>query len=356
MRAVDQAMRAAVDHQIFPGAQLIVSKGNAVLLHRAYGTTDIYSGVPVSRSTLFDLASLTKPLATSLAAMLLVQQGRLGLNQRLGQLLSGFAGTSKAGIPVHQLLTHTAGFPDYRPYYLTLRHLPAVRRAAELRNLMLAEPLISAPGETMVYSDIGFMVLQWVLETVSGRPLHQFVETEIYGPLKITPLFFPGLDLPLSSGTVAATEFCPWRKQILRGRVHDENAHVLGGVAGHAGLFGTAGAVHALLANLLKTYHGLSDSGIFQTEPVRRFFRKNRRSGRALGFDMPSATASSSGHLFSPNATVGHLGFTGTSFWMDLNQQVIVVLLTNRVHPSRANEEIRAFRPRIHDLVMRDCA
>jgi CubicO group peptidase (beta-lactamase class C family) len=150
---------------------------------------------------------------------------------------------------------------------------------------------------------------------------------------------------------VAATERCPWRQRLVKGEVHDENAFCLGGEAGHAGLFGTAEAVETLLGALLAAWHGRQGRGAFSPEIVRRFLAPPADGGRALGFDVPTPGASSSGRWFSP-FTVGHLGFTGTSFWMDLERQIIVVLLTNRVHPSRANERIRGFRPLLHDAVM----
>ncbi|MCK5783767.1 MAG: serine hydrolase, partial [Desulfobacterales bacterium] len=139
----------------------------------------------------------------------------------------------------------------------------------------------------------------------------------------------------------------------LNGRVHDDNAYVMGGVAGHAGLFGTAESVHAIVLELLKSFHGNPLLHIFQPDLVRSFFHKPDRNGRVLGFDVPSPIGSSCGELFKRDATVGHLGFTGTSFWMDLEQQVIVILLTNRIHPSRNNEQIKKFRPLIHYQVMK---
>jgi CubicO group peptidase (beta-lactamase class C family) len=150
----------------------------------------------------------------------------------------------------------------------------------------------------------------------------------------------------------AATEQCPWRKDLLVGRVHDENTYVMGGVQGHAGLFGTAVDVHRLLVELLSAYHGRPLAGCFEPDLVRLFFQRWAGTDRTLGFDTPSVENSSSGRFFSTN-TVGHLGFTGTSFWMDLDQAVIVILLTNRIHPTRNNETIRQFRPKLHDAVMK---
>ncbi|MEJ2096433.1 MAG: serine hydrolase [Deltaproteobacteria bacterium] len=151
----------------------------------------------------------------------------------------------------------------------------------------------------------------------------------------------------------AATEDCPWRQGVVRGKVHDENAFVVGGVDGHAGLFGTADHVHALLNAFLLIYHGQQAGVDLPTETMRRFLNYGEKGGRALGFDRPSAKASSSGTYFSENS-VGHLGFTGVSFWMDLDRRIIIVLLTNRIHPTRTNESIKAFRPVLHDSIMRN--
>jgi CubicO group peptidase (beta-lactamase class C family) len=179
-----------------------------------------------------------------------------------------------------------------------------------------------------------------------------FLEAAVYRPLAVDRLFFPRGWGAIPAESVAATEFCPWRNVLLSGRVHDDNADVEGGVSGHAGLFGTARGVHRLLSCMLEAYHGDASDTALPGGLVRRFCTPWRRSGRTPGFDRPQGSSSSAGRYFSKN-TVGHLGFTGTSFWMDIDRRLIVVLLTNRVHPSRSNLKIRAFRPLIHDDVMR---
>jgi CubicO group peptidase (beta-lactamase class C family) len=220
---------------------------------------------------------------------------------------------------------------------------------------------MAAPaGKRVIYSDLGFMILNWVVETVTENRLDAFVTEEIYQPLNIKHLFF--IDVEVRSKFVkdhfAATEQCPWRKCLIEGVVHDDNAYAAGGIEGHAGLFGTAWDVYLLLSSLMKTYHGDAPmdmfgavfEGVFDQKLVRCFFEKQKVADRALGFDMPSHLNSSSGTYFSPR-TVGHLGFTGTSFWMDLDRSMMVILLTNRIHPSRTNEKIKTFRPQLHDAV-----
>ena len=169
--------------------------------------------------------------------------------------------------------------------------------------------------------------------------------------MELDKLFFVDLKKPDRTKSFAATEQCSWRKQIIQGVVHDENAYAAGGIEGHAGLFGTATEVYRLLTVLLEIYHNRLKTPIFHQDLLRLFLTKQQGFERAFGFDTPSDTNSSCGNYFSSN-TVGHLGFTGTSFWMDLERRIIVIFLTNRIHPTRTNEEIRAFRPRLHDAVM----
>ncbi len=358
MKQADKLMKQAVKEGIFPGGILLVSRDGSPLFFEAYGLANIFTGQPVRVNTFFDLASLTKPLATTLAVMKLVEMHKLDLSQSVGSVLAGFKGTEKEGMTVTQLLDHTSGLPDYQPYYLTLKELPVPERKTALRHLLLAEPLMNPIGREVVYSDLGFMILAWIIEQISGIQLDQYVLNEIYYPSGLTELIFPGFevsgaDIKASEIEFAATELCPWRDVLLSGVVHDDNAFAVGGVDGHAGLFGTAGDVNLLLSKLLLAYHGALPDYMIHQKTLRTFFVPRGDTGRALGFDMPSPVDSSSGKYFSKES-VGHLGFTGTSFWMDLQRRIIVVLLTNRVHPSRDNERIRAFRPALHDAVMKN--
>jgi len=191
------------------------------------------------------------------------------------------------------------------------------------------------------------------VEAVAGRRLDRFLAEQVYAPLQAAPLFFVDLERPSPKAAYAATEQCAWRGRLLEGEVHDDNAHALGGVAGHAGLFGTAAAIHVLLEELLAAYHGSPAARLLQPDLVRRFWEPVPGAGKTLGFDLPSPVNSSCGRFFPPDS-VGHLGFTGTSFWIHRAERAIVILLTNRVHPSRDNIAIRPFRPLIHDAVMQD--
>jgi CubicO group peptidase (beta-lactamase class C family) len=343
-------MSDAVASGVFPGAVLLAARGGAVRCHRAYGVADLGTGRRITRDTVFDLASLTKPLATTPALMVLMADGRLAPDTPLERCLPEFQGKPAARVTVEQLLRHTSGLPAWEPYFEHLRDLPQGERWPWLKRRLSRTPLEAPPGGQTVYSDLNFLILGWLVETVAGAGLDRFVARRVYQPLGIAPLHFISGARPFSAGAYAATERCPWRG-LLRGRVHDDNCHTLDGVCGHAGLFGTAAAVHRLLAALLDAHRGNGAGMVFARQWVRLFLDPPADGRRPMGFDRPSGPMPACGARFSPR-TVGHLGFTGVSFWMDLDGGQIVVLLTNRVHPTRRNESIRAFRPRLHDAAI----
>jgi len=344
-------MEDAVSDGVFPGGVLLVSQNGNVLIHQAFGLGDLTTGTPVSTRTIFDLASLTKPLATTLAVSKLIERALLSLDHTLSDVMAPCKGTEKAGISVRDLLYHSSGLPDYRPYFRELaKETPTGRRDLILTRI-LEEPLVYSIGEKVVYSDLGFILLRGIVETVSGRRLDDIVRDDIYLPLQLTDLFFTDVENPLQGERFAATEDCPWRSTRIRGVVHDENAYIVGGIDGHAGLFGTAADVHCLLVEILGAYSQDRSHRFFNPDLLREFLDYKKGTERALGFDRPAVKGSASGGCFSRNS-VGHLGFTGTSFWMDLDRSIIVILLTNRVHPRRDNEKIRDFRPILHDVVM----
>jgi CubicO group peptidase (beta-lactamase class C family) len=351
MKHVDNLMRQAVSDRAFPGAVLLVSKQGSIQFFKAYGMANKFSHEVMTQDTIFDLASLTKPLATTLAIMQLVDHGLISLDHELGNILPEFRNQDKSKIKIKHLLYHTSGLPDYRPYYKIIADLAVESRIESLRRLLVKEPLANPIGRQVLYSDIGFMVLRWMVEHISACRLDHFVADRIYHPLGIRDLFFVDLNSSPRSRKFAATERCPWRNTLLEGKVHDENAYAVGGIEGHAGLFGTAESIHMLLSTLLSDFHGGPSIKLFSQKIVDRFFKRLPNTDKALGFDTPSKRDSSAGRLFS-SRSVGHLGFTGTSFWMDLNHRIIVILLTNRVHPERGNEAIKTFRPLVHDTVM----
>ncbi len=346
------AMEKAIRDGVFPGAVLLVGRAGRVVFHEAFGTTGAATSAKVDCGTVYDLASLTKPLATSLAVMALLKEGLMDLDQQVGDLLPRLAATSKGAITVRQLLAHRSGLPAWRPYFQTLRLLPPGQRRNGLRRLLAEEDLEALPGAKTCYSDLGFMLLAWIVEEVSGQRLDILVRNSFYKPLGLErELFFVDLLRPRPERRFAATENCPWRGRVLLGEVHDDNAHVAGGIEGHAGLFGTAWGVWKLMEAMARCYGRRQPVGPFDPGLVAEFFAP-QQGGRSLGFDRVTAGASSAGRFFS-SGTVGHLGFTGTSFWVDPDREVAVILLTNRVNPSRENERIADFRPVLHDEIMK---
>jgi CubicO group peptidase (beta-lactamase class C family) len=312
----------------------------------------------------FDVASLTKPLATAAAVMFLVQHKKLSLDEPIARFLPA-AKLEQRVITPRQLLAHCSGLPAWRSYYkdviqIEQRHQNGFLGSRQARQYVYGrvreEKLEADPGTRGVYSDLGFILLGEIIETVSGEPLDRFCQEKIFAPMKLKSTFFVDsgskTDLPKNNPRFVPTERCPWRGRIICGEVHDDNAYAMGGVAGHAGLFSCAQDIHNFLVCLRDCRRGRQiflDAAI-----VREFLRRDdtvKGWTYGLGWDTPSAQNSSSGKYFSPTS-VGHLGFTGTSIWWDLERDCHVVLLSNRIHPTRANDKIRAFRPYLHDLIM----
>ncbi len=369
--SVDRALETAVQEGVFPGAVLGVRVRKRLIYLRAVGRVSSEPpGAPTQVGTIYDLASLTKPLATTTSVLWLVQQGRLTLDHRLEDLLPELKGFPIGEATIFHLLTHSSGLPAWRPYYERVaerdRLTPGFWGSEAARRAVIGyireEALLHNIGERSVYSDLGFMLLGFIVERVSGQSFSAFCREHIFEPLGADPLGFARLTsggvtvdgrLVADREAVAATECDTWRGRVLRGEVHDENASALGGVAGHAGLFGTAAAVLAVSGAWLDAYHGRLS--LFKPELARRFVTRQDRvpqSTWALGWDTPSVP-SSTGSRFSPRS-FGHLGYTGTSLWIDPIQELEVVLLSNRVHPTRRNNRIQRFRPFIHDLIVQE--
>ncbi|MFZ5763621.1 MAG: serine hydrolase domain-containing protein [Thermodesulfobacteriota bacterium] len=355
IKEIENRCRRAIQEGIFPGVALGIAVGKRggrkerILFQ---GTTRYEEGEPIDSSTLFDLASLTKPLATTLLILTLVEEKRIGVDDSLGRFFKEVP-ADKGGITLRNLLAHNSGLAAHQPYYQRLNDLPRAERKGELLRTILAETLRYRIGSTAVYSDLGFLLLGMVVEEVTGQGLDILFRERIANPLGIEESLFYNHTAAPRPGSYAATEFCPWRGRVLRGEVSDENCFALGGVAGHAGLFGTLGATLTLVTAIHDLWLGETSPLAIGPSALQEFLTRQPvpDSTWALGFDTPSAIGSTSGRFFSPTS-VGHLGFTGTSFWIDPSQHVVVVLLSNRVHPSRENSGIKTFRPAIHDAVM----
>ena len=354
MERLRTLMEDGVAEGVFPGATLIVSKmGRTVFSHTAGWRRIVPTRSPLREDTIFDLASLTKPLITTSAVMSLIDSGKLSLDDTLPEVIPSVIPEPKQYIRIGYLLSHCSGMPAWHPFYLALEAVPKPFRKTELRRMLCALPLEALPSVKVLYSDLGFMILEWVVECLTSMDLSGYITKNLLSPLGLKRTFLLQSAHGFPNEEFAATEECPWRRRILEGETHDENAWALGGFSGHAGLFGTAGEVNFLLNLLLSHYKG-KRRDFFRPDTVREFFELRDSTGEsswALGWDTPSPTGSSSGRFFSKKS-VGHLGFTGTSVWIDLQREICVTLLTNRVHPKRENIKIRSFRPLIHDMVM----
>lgn len=323
-RAVAELIERAIRERVTPGAVIEVGRRGSVLWRAPFGALTYEPDAPrVADNTIYDLASLTKVISTATIAMRFVDHGRISLDTP----------------PFRSLLDHSSGLPAHLPLYKQFKG------RAEYLNAIRRTKLERERGEAAVYSDVGFMLLGFMLEFAADATLD-----ELFAPVAARLgeiLFNPPAEL---RHRIAPTENDSWRGRQLQGEVHDENAFALGGVAGHAGLFGTAGAVGAFALAVLETFNG--DTWLARQRTLAEFATRSAVPGssRALGWDTMLPT-SSCGTLMSPRA-IGHTGFTGTSLWIDPEKDVYVVLLTNRVHPTRDGEGIQALRRAVSDAVM----
>jgi CubicO group peptidase (beta-lactamase class C family) len=344
MAGVDSAMERALAAKAFPGGVVAVGKDGALVHLRAFGRLSYDADAPEVRTdTIYDLASLTKVIVTATVAMILVDEGRLDLDRPVSAFLPRFRGPGKDRVTVLNLLTHSSGLDWWEPLYKDTKGKQAYVEKIEAMELKYP------PGTKSLYSDLGLILLGEVLERVAGEPLDAFAQKRILDPLGMKDTRYrPGPDvLP----RIAPTERDPWRGRVVHGEAHDENAFAMGGVAPHAGLFGTAPDL-ARFAQMLLNGGVLEQKRIVSREVVDQFTRPAGvpDSTRALGWDTPHPD-SSAGSRLSPRS-FGHTGFTGTSLWIDPERKLFVVLLTNRVHPSRENNAIRDVRRAVADAVV----
>ena len=358
LEAVDAIVAAAVSDHAFPGGVLAVGRDGALVHLRAFGRLSYDPGAAeVATDTLYDLASLTKVVVTTTLSMILVDEGKLDLDARVHAYFPAFSGPAKEGVTVRHLLTHSGGLQWWAPLYKEVKGKKAyIERIA-------AMDLAYDPGAKSVYSDLGIILLGDILERVSGTPFEDLAKKRVLEPLAMKDARYrPPAGL---LDRIAPTENDPWRGRVVRGEVHDENALALGGVAPHAGLFATATDL-SHLAQALLDGGAFGGKRIVSRATVELFTERAGvpLSSRAIGWDTPTDESglrsstpgqpgySSAGSLFSARS-FGHTGFTGTSMWMDPERRLYVILLTNRVHPTRENNKIRATRAQVADAVVR---
>ena len=338
---LDSLLHAAIADSVAPGAALAVGRHGRLVHLTGYGRTDWNRAAPaVTARTMYDLASLTKVVATTTAAMILEEEGRLDLRKPVAEFLSAFGTPDKAAITVRSLLTHRSGMAT------AMLHREAKGRDQYLEKI-IAHPMESEPGTRTRYSDFNMIVMQLVMECITGRPLDEFLQARVFGPLGMHDTAFKP-DAAMRP-RIAPTEVQELRGGLVHGEVHDENAWAMGGVAGHAGLFSSARDLSILAQMLLGggEYRGVR---ILKPETVARWSaRQGADASRALGWDTPSE-GSSAGEHFSA-WSFGHTGFTGTSMWMDPRTDLFVILLTNRVNPTRRNLKVGPLRRNVADAV-----
>jgi CubicO group peptidase (beta-lactamase class C family) len=368
---VETALDKAIEKQEIPGAVVLARmprEGEVLEYAWVRGLAAARpERLPMRRDTIFDLASLTKPIATTTAIMLLVDEGSISLDDPVAKSLPSFADRGKEAVTIRQLLSHCAGLKPWRGFHELLiqkerktgERLIGTKEGREwILDRVLRSALVHEPGEAAVYGDLDFIVLAALVEAVSRQSFDEFCESRIFTRLGLADTHFFPLPVDGSQAVpdsvrrrVAATENCPWRERILWGEVHDPNASAMGGVAGHAGLFSTADDVLKFGQFFLDAWHGRGDA--LPPERVREFSERQNlpeSSDWALGWDTPTEGASSSGKYFS-SKSVGHLGFTGTSLWIDLERELIVVMLTNRVHQVAKRSRFD-LRPKVHDAIV----
>jgi len=346
---VYKVLQDALDSRAFPGCAFGVLAGGRVALADALGNFTYDQDAPaVAVETVFDVASLTKVVATTAIAMVLFERGELHLDTPVGELLPGFVigrpnSELARRVTLRNLLAHNSGLPGYVEFFR--REISA----SGLFRACLGLPIEAEPGRRNEYSDPGFILLGKALEILNRDSLSSMARKEIFEPLGMTAACYRPARPRWER--IAPTEIDEaFRRRRIQGEVQDENAWVLDGVAGHAGVFSNVPDLLRFAGGVLDSHSG--GSGIFKRETVDLFAQRQDPEGssQALGWDTPSASGSSAGRYFS-SKSIGHLGYSGCSLWIDLEAQVAAVLLTNRTWPDRTSQAIKQVRPAFHDAV-----
>jgi CubicO group peptidase (beta-lactamase class C family) len=358
-RLLERLLHQGVTEKVFPGAAAAVAQGTESA--RKYGIAaagikdNRFPGEMVREDTFFDLASLSKALSTTLVVYSLVHENKLSLEDTLGQYFNLQKAEEKKDITLEQLLSHSSGLAAYAELFAAFPPDTGTEKRDDIIQSIIEQPLVYPPGTRCLYSDFGFILLGNIVEEITGQSLADLFRSFVTRPTGLEKDIFY---IPLKNGRVdtenfAATEDCPWRGRVLRGEVHDEHCRLMNGVSGHAGLFGTAGGVMRLCGHILDQWQQKGNDFAWSFLLKKGLQRQYPGQTWCLGFDSPSKNGSSGGELISADS-VGHLGYAGTSFWIDPNLELIIVLLSNRVHPSRENTRIRTYRPFFHTSIIKN--
>ncbi len=343
---IDSLVNGAIQDSVFPGAVVLIGHRKRVIYNKPFGhfTYDTTS-TEMTVNAMFDLASVTKVTATTSAAMLLYDRGMYRLDQKVSSILPEFRGHGKENITIKHLLVHNSGLPAFKRYYKIFD-----TREQIVDDIMNTD-LIFEPGTDYTYSDLGMITMQFIIEKLTGQPIDEFLRENLFDIL--------GMQNTMYNPPPEKWYYCVpsevdnyWRHTTVKGKVHDENAFVFGGVAGHAGLFSTTSDLAKLMSLYVNNgeYKGKT---IFQPSTMDMFTSIQTKYGdRGLGWGIKSVDGYSSGGSKFSDTSFGHTGFTGTSIWVDKERGVFVILLTNRVYPTRENRKISSFRPVLHDTVI----
>ncbi len=343
---VDGVINKAVEDEAFPGAVVLIWKDGKSIYEKAYGNYTYDKSSPkVKTNTLYDLASVTKVVATTSAAMICYDSKLFSLDDKVIKYIPEFGVNGKENITIKNLLLHNAGLPAWKKFYgRDLNYDDVIKE-------IYSSQLEYKTGEKTVYSDLGIITLGKIIEKVTNKSLDNFCEVEIFNPLEMNTTFYnPKDSLKKLCAPTETDDY--WRMKTLQAEVHDETSAMLNGVAGHAGLFSTAEDI-AKLMSVLMNKGKYRDVQIIKQSTVELFTKRySEESTRALGWDTKSDSGSSAGIYFSKNS-FGHTGYTGTSIWADPDRNLFVVFLTNRVYPTRENTKIQKVRPQLHNAVIK---
>jgi CubicO group peptidase (beta-lactamase class C family) len=343
---VDRAINKAIEDEAFPGAVVLIWKDGKTIYEKAFGNYTYDESSPkVKTNTLYDLASVTKVVATTTAAMICYDRKLFSLDDKVIKYIPEFGVNGKENITIKNLLLHNSGLPAWTKFYgRNLKYDDVIKE-------IYSSEFEYKTGEKTVYSDLGIITLGKIIEKVSGKTLDVFCRDEIFIPLNMESTFYnPNDSLKKFCAPTEVDNY--WRMKTLQGEVHDETSAMLNGVAGHAGLFSTADDIAKLMSVLMNK--GKYNDVQFIKQSIVELFTKrySTESTRALGWDTKSDSGSSAGKFFSKNS-FGHTGYTGTSIWADPDRNLFVVFLTNRVYPSRENTKIQKVRPQLHNAVIK---
>jgi len=347
IKEASNLIRSAILDNAFPGATFLVARKGIIVAHEAYGdavSTPPEMSRPMKLDTIYDMGSITKPVATATSLMILLERGKVTLSDAISHYVPEYTGGKKEGTTLFDILTHTSGLPAWKPFYEVCKGREDFLH--EICQMDLEYP----PGEKVVYSCLGFILLTFILEKVMGEDLGSFARREVFLPLGMKDTMF---NPPMSMrDRIAATERCKWRGRVLIGEVHDENAFGMGGVSGNAGLFSTALDL-AIFAQAFLNEGEYGGNRILSPSSVKLMIA-NHTTGldepRGIGWALKSKRGSSAGDLLS-DSSFGHTGFPGDSLWIDPVNELIVVLLSNRVHPTRENDAILRVRSPFHNII-----